>query len=103
MGRLLKVKTQLGRTEEYSFTRYSYAPSQDKHGTPVTVPATRQYRAWGAVQAETYGSGYTATTGFNARLQVNDYTLTKPNTQIALQYTHEYYADGQPAFSHNAL
>jgi YD repeat-containing protein len=107
-GQLKSVTDHFGQKVSYGFDntgRLSTVNSANNWGggANTTVISGRNYRAFGALKQESYGSGYTATATHNARLQVSAYTLTGANQQPALQYAHQYSADGALKFSDNQL
>jgi YD repeat-containing protein len=107
-GQLKSVTDHFGQQVSYGFDltgRLSTVNSANNWGggANTAVISGRQYRAFGALKQETYGSGFAATATHNARLQVSGYTLTGANQQAALQYAHQYAADGALKFSDNQL
>lgn len=62
-----------------------------------------QYRAWGTLKSETYGNGFTENAAYNGRLQLTSFEVRKPNNDLAMSSSHQYYADGALKFSNNGL
>jgi YD repeat-containing protein len=107
-GQLKSVTDHFGQKVSYNFDATGRLSSVNNaaqwgYGANTAVISGRQYRAFGGLKQESYGSGYAATGGYNARLQLSNFTLTKPDQQNAMQYAHQYNPDGGLRFSDNLL
>src|SRR5437660_12833143 len=103
-GELKSITDAWGATINYGFDSVGRVNNITGSGYGVSqFLSNMQYRAWGTLKGETYGNGFTETASYNNRLQMTSFDVQQPNSQLAMSHTHQYYADGQLQFSHDAL
>jgi hypothetical protein len=104
-GELKTLTDPWGATVNYGFdsTGRLNNVTGSGYGNVSQFLSKMQYRAWGTLKSETYGNGVTESAGYNSRLQMTSFEVRRPNNQLAMSRTNQYYSDGQLQFSHDAL
>jgi YD repeat-containing protein len=104
-GELKTVVDPWGATVSYGFDSGGRLNSVNGtgYGNISQLISDMQYRAWGTLKSETYGNGYVESAVYDQRLRMTAFQIAKPNSQLVMSHDHQYYADGQLQFSHDAL
>jgi YD repeat-containing protein len=104
-GELKSVTDPFGATAYYGYDSSGRLNNVtgSGYGSVSQFLSNMQYRAWGTLKGESYGNGFTSAAVYNGRLQMTSFTVQDSSGQLRMSHSHQYYADGRPQFSHDAL
>lgn len=99
-GQVSSITDPFGKVVNYGFDATGRVNSISGTGYPVSQFVTAMsYRAWDTLKSQTYGNGFIESATYNSRLQMTGFEVRKPNTDIVMSTSNQYYNDGQLKFS----